>query len=165
MIDLLLGDCVARMAEMPAESIDLVLTSPPYDNLRRYRSGSTFDFEGLAVQIKRTLKLGGMCVWVVGDETRDGSESGTSFRQSLRFKEIGLRLHDTMIYRKRDPRPMSAPHGRYEQAFEFMFVFSKGRPKTFNCLQEPCNRSGGSPPERIGQTAIYLPGSMVSGVP
>ena len=72
---------------------------------------------------------GGVCVWVVADQTLNGSESGTSFKQALYFKKVGFNLHDTMIYHK-DPTPLT--HNRYEQSFEYMFVFSKGKPKTFN---------------------------------
>ena len=113
-------------------SLDLILTSPPYDNLRDY-SGYSFDFENTAKEIMRVLKIGGVCVWVVGDSTTNGSESGTSFRQALYFKEIGMYLHDTMIYQKKNYLPLT--HNRYEQSFEYMFVFSKGRPKTFNGLK------------------------------
>ena len=98
-IKLYCGDNVAVMSEMEAESIDLVVTSPPYDNLRTY-GGHTWDFEGVAAQLKRLLKPGGVIVWVVNDATVDGSETGTSFRQALHFKDIGLRLHDTMIWQK-----------------------------------------------------------------
>lgn len=139
-VTLHLGDCVDVMREMDSESVDLILTSPPYDNLRRYGSGSAFDFEGLADQCKRVLKPGGVLVWVVGDETKNGSESGTSFRQALHFKEIGLRLHDTMIYEKENPVPLN--HARYEQAFEYMFVLSNGRPNTANILREPSRTHG-----------------------
>jgi len=123
------GDCLDVMRDMPAQSIDMVLTSPPYDNLREY-NGYAFDFEGIAQEIYRVLKDGGVCVWVVGDATIKGSETGTSFKQALYFKEIGFNLHDTMIYQKQNPIPLT--HNRYEQSFEYMFVFSKGRPKTFN---------------------------------
>jgi DNA modification methylase len=140
MIDIRLGDCVERTSEIKDSSIDLILTSPPYDKLRKYASGSVFDFEGLADQCKRVLKPGGVLVWVVGDETVNGGETGTSFRQSLHFQDIGLRRHDTMIYAKSNPIPLN--HNRYEQAFEFMFVHSKGRPKAVNKLTESCKRAG-----------------------
>lgn len=139
-IDLRLGDNVDVMRGLPGESIDLIVTSPPYDDVRTYASGHAFDFEGVAGQSLRLLKPGGVLVWVVNDGTKDGSESGTSFRQALRFQEIGLRRHDTMIYEKKNPVPLN--HRRYEQAFEFMFVFSKGRLKTFNPLTEPCVTAG-----------------------
>jgi DNA modification methylase len=139
-IDIRLGDCVERTSEIADASIDLILTSPPYDKLRRYGSGSEFDFEGLAGQCKRVLKPGGVLVWVVGDETVNGGETGTSFRQSLHFQEIGLRRHDTMIYVKRNYVPLT--HRRYEQTFEFMFVHSKGAPKTFGRLTDPCKHVG-----------------------
>ncbi|NLI61465.1 MAG: site-specific DNA-methyltransferase [Clostridiales bacterium] len=120
------------MKRLPDDSIDLTVTSPPYDNLRTYK-GYTFDFEGIAKQLLRVTKLGGVVVWVVGDATIKGSETGTSFRQALYFKEIGFNLHDTMIYKKHAPHP---PNVRYWQCFEYMFVFSKGKPKTFNPLMQ-----------------------------
>ena len=123
------GDCLEVMKGIPDKSIDLVLTSPPYDNLRTYK-GYTFNFEGIAKEIYRVLKDGGVCVWVVGDATIKGSETGTSFRQALFFKEIGFNLHDTMIYRKQNPMPIKAK--RYSSAFEYMFVFCKGNLTTFN---------------------------------
>lgn len=114
-------------------SIDLTVTSPPYDSLRNY-NGYSFDFESVANELFRVTKDGGVVVWVVGDKTNKGSESGTSFKQALFFKEIGFNLHDTMIYQKKTP-PLT--HNRYEQEFEYMFVFSKGKPKTFNPLMIP----------------------------
>jgi site-specific DNA-methyltransferase (adenine-specific) len=119
------------MAKLPAECIDLVVTSPPYDNLRIY-NGYEFVFEPIAQQLWRVTKIGGVVVWVVGDETKNGSETGTSFRQALGFMEIGFKLHDTMIYQTDKP-PLN--HGRYEQEFEYMFIFSKGSLKIFNGLQ------------------------------
>ena len=133
-------DNVAFMrGNLDTESIDLTVTSPPYDNLRTY-NGYSFDFEGVANQLYRVTKTGGVVVWVVGDSTINGSESGTSFRQALYFKEIGFNLHDTMIYQKQNYVPLT--HNRYEQAFEYMFVFSKGKPKTFNPLLVSTKRSG-----------------------
>ena len=117
--------------------IDLTETSPPYDNLRKYNN--KFDFENVAKQLFRVTKLGGVVVWVVADKTLSGSESGTSFRQALFFKEIGFNLHDTMIYMSDKP-PLT--HNRYEQKFEYMFVFSKGKPKTFNPIKEKCKYVG-----------------------
>lgn len=127
------------MRQMEPEGVDMVLTSPPYDNLRTY-NGYSFDFEQTAQQIFRVLKKGGVCVWVVGDATIKGSETGTSFRQALYFKDIGFNLHDTMIYRKRNKPPLN--HNRYEQEFEYMFLFSKGTPRTCNLLREPCLNAG-----------------------
>ena len=133
------GDCLEVMKDIPDKSIDMVLTSPPYDNLRDY-NGYSFDFEGIAKEIYRVLKDGGVCVWIVGDATIKGSESGTSFRQALYFKEIGFNLHDTMMYRKINYIPLT--HNRYEQEFEYMFVFSKGKPKTFNPIMVECKTKG-----------------------
>ena len=139
MIDLRQGDCLEIMKDIPDNSIDLTVTSPPYDNLRTY-NGYSFDFENIAKELYRITKKGGVVVWVVGDQTIKGSESGTSFRQALYFKEIGFNLHDTMIYAKNNPIPLT--HNRYEQQFEYMFVLSKGKPKTFNPLLRENKNSG-----------------------
>ena len=120
------------MAKMPDNFIDLTVTSPPYDNLRTY-NGYSFDFENIAKELFRVTKQGGVVVWVVGDAIMNGSESGTSFKQALFFKEIGFNLHDTMIWRK--PNPIPTQSTRYQQEFEYMFVFSKGKPKTFNPIR------------------------------
>ncbi|MEN7361143.1 MULTISPECIES: DNA-methyltransferase [Bacillus subtilis group] len=120
-------------------SIDLTVTSPPYDDLRNY-NGYSFNFKKTAEELYRITKKGGVVVWVVGDKTHKGSESGTSFKQALFFKEIGFNLHDTMIYRKENPLPQN--HNRYEQEFEYMFVFSKGKPNVFNPRKEACRTAG-----------------------
>jgi DNA modification methylase len=133
------GDCLEVMKGIPDKSVDVVLTSPPYDNLRDYK-GYTFNFEGIAKELFRIVKDGGVVVWVVGDATIKGSETGTSFKQALYFKEIGFNLHDTMIYRKVNPVPLT--HNRYEQEFEYMFILSKGRPKTFNPITTECKYAG-----------------------
>jgi len=125
-------NCLDTMSRMPDDFIDLTVTSPPYDNLREY-NGYTFDFESIAQELFRVTKHGGVVVWIVGDATIKGSETGTSFKQALYFKEIGFNLHDTMIYHRISPFPDAI---RYQQGFEYMFVFSKGKPKTFNPLRE-----------------------------
>lgn len=133
------GDCLQILPTLAAGSVDAVVTSPPYDSLRLYH-GISFDFERTAEALNCTLTTGGVIVWVVGDQSINGSESGTSFRQALHFRSLGLRLHDTMIYAKKNPIPLN--HPRYEQAFEFMFVLSKGKPRTVNLLREPCRSVG-----------------------
>lgn len=127
-------NCLDTMAKMPDNFVDLTVTSPPYDNLRDYK-GYSFDFDSIAKELFRITKEGGVVVWVVGDAVIDGSESGTSFKQALFFKECGFRLHDTMIYQKNSyPFP---PSNRYFNVFEYMFVFSKGTPKTTNLIKVP----------------------------
>ena len=131
--EIICGDNVEVLKEFPDSCIDLTVTSPPYDNLRSYK-GFEWDFEGTAKELYRVTKKGGVVVWVVNDATINGSETGTSFRQALYFKEIGFNLHDTMIYGKNNPMPVNA--NRYYPCFEYMFVFSKGKPKTFNPILE-----------------------------
>lgn len=139
-IDLRLGDCLEVLKTIPDKTIDLTVTSPPYDNLRTY-NGYSFNFEGIAKELYRVTKDGGVMVWVVGDATINGSETGTSFRQALYFKEIGFNLHDTMIYLKDQ---LAFPDtNRYYNAFEYMFVLSKGKPKTINLIQDKPNKSFG----------------------
>jgi DNA modification methylase len=118
-------NCLDTMARMEDNFLDLTVTSPPYDDLRKY-NGYSFDFESIAKELYRTTKEGGVVVWVVGDKVIKGSESGTSFKQALFFKEVGFNLHDTMIY-NRSTTPLT--HKRYEQEFEYMFVFSKKKTK------------------------------------
>jgi len=127
------------MGRMPEGFVDLTVTSPPYDNLRSY-NGFSFDFEKVAKELYRVTKDGGVVVWVVGDSTVNGSETGTSFKQALFFMDCGFNLHDTMIYKKNNPVPLN--HNRYEQCFEYMFVVSKGRPKTFTPIMERCVTAG-----------------------
>ena len=122
-------DCLITMQNMPDDFVDFVITSPPYDDIRNY-NGYTFEFEKIAKELYRVMKQGGVVIWVVADATIDGSETGTSFKQALFFKEIGFRLHDTMIYYKNNPMPQTGK--RYHQHFEYMFAFSKCSPKTFN---------------------------------
>jgi len=131
-------NCIDTMARMEDNFIDLTVTSPPYDNLRTY-NGYSFDFESIAKELYRVTKDGGVVVWIVGDATIKGSETGTSFRQALYFKEIGFNLHDTMIY---SAKKMVMNHNRYEQEFEYMFVLSKGKPKTFNSIRIPTKHFG-----------------------
>lgn len=132
--EIITGEAVSVLAGFPADCVDLTVTSPPYDSLRRYH-GYSFDFYALAKQLFRVTKPGCVVVWIVADQTVGGSETGTSFRQALYFRdECGFRLHDTMIYQRLAP-PLT--HRRYEQHFEFMFVLSKGRPRTFNPLRDP----------------------------
>ena len=127
-------DCLETMRRFKDNSIDLVITSPPYDNLRTYKGNYSFDFEGIANELYRVVKNGGIVVWVVADATINGSETGTSFKQALYFKEIGFNLHDSMIYhRPSTPYPQKT---RYNSNFEYMFVFSKGKPKTFNPIMK-----------------------------
>lgn len=128
------------MAQLPDNTIDLTLTSPPYDNLRSYR-GFEFPFGEIASELYRITKAGGVLVWVVGDATVNGSETGTSFRQALQFMEVGFNLHDTMIFQKNNPIPQIY-RKRYQNVFEYMFVFSKGKVTTHNAIKIDCLHAG-----------------------
>lgn len=126
------------MARMPDCFVDLVVTSPPYDNLRDYK-GYSFEFEKIAKELFRVVKDGGVVVWVVGDSTKDGCESGTSFRQALYFIEVGFGL-ETMIYKKRAVASKGSKY-LYEQSFEYMFMLTKGKvPKTVNLIKDQKNK-------------------------
>jgi site-specific DNA-methyltransferase (adenine-specific) len=135
-------DCIEGMRLIPDSSVDLTITSPPYDNLRTY-NGFYFDFENTAKELYRVTKPGGVVVWVVNDETINGSESGTSFNQALYFKKIGFNLHDTMIWEKQTFTATGALKTRYAQVFEYMFILSKGKPKTFNPIKDRKNKGFG----------------------
>jgi DNA modification methylase len=136
------GDNVAVMRQMPDRCIDLTVTSPPYDNLRTY-NGFSFNFEEVAQELYRITKDGGVVVWVVGDATIKGSETGTSFRQALFFMKCGFNLHDTMIYKKSKIVPIdSRTAKRYAGEFEYMFVFSKGKISFCNYIKIPTKHGG-----------------------
>jgi site-specific DNA-methyltransferase (adenine-specific) len=135
-INLMRGDCLEMMEQIPDGSVDLTVTSPPYDNLRTYNGNNTqwgeHVWKGVLENLYIKTNLGGVVVWIVGDATVKGSETGTSFKQALYAKEIGFNLHDTMIWEK--PNPMPLTHNRYEQSFEYMFVWSKGKPSRWNAI-------------------------------
>jgi site-specific DNA-methyltransferase (adenine-specific) len=143
------SDFVSQAQIIPDNSIDLTVTSPPYDDIRNYnkqvktKKGDkfSFDFDGIVNQLYRVTKDGGVVVWVVNDQVKNGGETGNSFRQALRFIEKGFTLYDTMIYMKNGaPFPEKT---RYSQVFEYMFVFSKGSPKTVNILKDKKNKWAG----------------------
>jgi site-specific DNA-methyltransferase (adenine-specific) len=149
---ILLGDSVELMKEMPGNCIDLTVTSPPYDNLRTYndkiKDGVKFDefsfpFIDMVKQLYRITKDGGIVVWVVNDQVKNGGETGSSFKQALKFQELGFKLYDTMIYHKNGSSFPEA--SRYSQVFEYMFVFLKGdKPKTVNLLKDKINKWAGT---------------------
>ena len=134
-ICLYLQDCIEWMQSVDSDSIDMTLTSPPYDNIRNYE-GYSFDFESTAKELYRITKPGGVVIWNVADQTVDGSETCTSMKQALYFVECGFKLHDTMIYLKKNPMPSSGK--RYHQSWEYIFCFSKGVPNTFNPIEVEC---------------------------
>lgn len=139
------GDCLEFMKQVPDNYFDLVLTSPPYDNLRGYQSLSMDLFKNIANELNRILCDGGVIVWNVSDAKINGSETLTSFRQAIYFQEIGLNIHDTMIYEKNSPTfPARADGNIYTQIFEYVFIISKGKPKTANLLIDKKNKWAGN---------------------
>jgi len=134
------GNCVEVMRQFDDNVIDLTITSPPYDDLRNYK-GFVFPFEDIAKELFRVTKEGGIVVWVVSDATINGNETGSSFKQALFFQQIGFNLHDTMIFRKANPIPQIY-RKRYNNEFEYMFVFSKGFVKTHNPIMVDCLHAG-----------------------
>lgn len=148
MNQVILSNCIEGMKTLEDEVIDLCVTSPPYDDLRSYNDSSSWNFETfkeVAQQLYRVMKVGGVVVWVVGDATVKGSETGSSFRQCLHFMDLGFVLHDTMIYEKNgSPFPARRDGNRYSQVFEYMFVLSKKtKPQTANLLCDKPNRWAG----------------------
>lgn len=143
-VSLLNGDCLELMKNIPDNTIDLTVTSPPYDNLRTYNGNinqwSFEKFQEIAKELYRVTANGGVIVWVVGDATVKGSETGTSFKQALWFKECGFNLHDTMIWEKTGMLPTQ---DRYYNIFEYMFVLSKGKPKAMNFICDHKTTAGG----------------------
>lgn len=140
---IVLGNCLDTMAKMPDNFIDLTLTSPPYDNLRKYTDECAWNediWKSIIKELFRVSKKGGVVVWIVGDATVNGSETGTSFKQTLYAMECGFNLHDTMIFAKNNLIPLN--HNRYDPQFEYMFIWSKGKPKKFNPIKQKCKTFG-----------------------
>jgi len=158
-IELIQGDCLEKMKDIPDGSIDLIITSPPYDNMRTYK-GYIFNFKDMAPHLFRVLKMGGICVWVIGDETKDFKESLASFNQAIYFCNIGFGLLDTMIYAKKNVPPTYPNMKRYVPSFEYMFVFSKGKPKTFNPICDRPNKYAGI--QKTGDTQRQRDGTTKS---
>lgn len=147
MIELFHADSLEKLKDIKDNSIDLIVTSPPYDDLRTYNSTLVWNydiFKEIANQLSRVLTIGGVIVWIVGDATINGSETGTSFKQALYYKEnCGLNIHDTMIWNKNNFTSVGSLVTRYAPVFEYMFIFSKGKPKTFNPIKDRKNISVG----------------------
>lgn len=165
-----LEDNLETLSKMSDDYYDMVITSPPYDDIRKY-NGFSFDIDTLVPELYRTTKKGGVVVWVVNDQVIKGSESGTSFRQALKFMDAGFLLHDTMIYEKNSSSyPASAKSNRYTQIFEYMFVFSKGKPKTSNLICDKPNKwaghtNWGKNTKRIGENEQLVEVGNIKPVP
>ena len=181
MNEVILGDAIQVLQNYEDNTFDLTVTSPPYDNLRTYNGkikdevvyedGFSFPFVEMAKELYRVTKKGGVVVWVVNDQVVKGSESGTSFRQALKFMDAGFLLHDTMIYEKNSSSyPSSAKSNRYTQIFEYMFVFSKGKPKTSNLICDKPNKwaghtNWGKNTKRIGENEQLVEVGNIKPVP
>lgn len=141
---ILQGDSAQILKGFPKESVDLVVTSPPYDNLRDYTGEVVWDFNCfklIAKQLYRVMKKGGVVVWVVGDQVNNGDKTLSSYKQALYFQKIGFSMFDVIIYEKTGSGP---PHkNRYFNSFEYMFILSKGAPKTIHLLKDKPNKWAG----------------------
>jgi site-specific DNA-methyltransferase (adenine-specific) len=161
MIELIHGDCLEEMKKIPDGSVDLTVTSPPYDNLRTYNGNNALwgehVWKAVIKDLFRVTKQGGVVVWVVGDATIKGSETGTSFKQALWAKECGFNLHDTMIWNKGCFSAVGALATRYAPVYEYMFIFSKGTPQTFNPIKDYKTKNGG---KKVNGTVRNKDGSM-----
>jgi len=160
-IELIQGDCLEKMKDIPDKSIDCVITSPPYDNLRTYTGSLDWGehiWKPVIQELFRVIKDGGVVVWVVGDATIKGSETGTSFRQALWATECWFNLHDTMIWEKTGMLPTQ---DRYYAIFEYMFVFSKGKPKAMNFIEDKPNTAGGRVQKK---DSVINKGKQIDGV-
>ena len=155
-MNLMLGDCLEKMAEIPDGSVDLTVTSPPYDNLRSYNGCEWGEdvWRDVIKSLYRVTADGGVVVWIVGDATINGSETGTSFRQALWAMECGFNLHDTMIYQK--AQACFGSNNCYLQSFEYMFVFSKGKPNSMNFIRDRKNARHGI--ESMGEGGLSVDG-------
>jgi site-specific DNA-methyltransferase (adenine-specific) len=157
-------DCLEGMKRIPDGFVDLTVTSPPYDNLRTYNGNieqwSFEKFQAIAKELYRVTADGGVVVWIVADATIKGSETGTSFKQALYFKEIGFNLHDTMIWNKGGFSAVGALKTRYAPAFEYMFILTKGKIKTFNPIKDKPNKHSG---KLIHKTKRLEDGSIKKG--
>ena len=136
--NIITGDCAQVMQTMQEASVDLTVTSPPYDCLRDY-NGYKFDFDAIAAGLYRITKLGGIVVWIVGGQTKDGDESDTPFLQALGFRRAGFKRFDTIIYATQ-PRGAVGNAKGYWQAFEYMYILTKGDIKTINLIMDHKNR-------------------------
>lgn len=163
--DMRLGDCVGVMACMPDACVDLTVTSPPYDDMRNYNGSVSMWGEdcwrAVLTELHRVTKPGGVVVWVVGDATRKGTETGTSFKQALFAMSVGFNLHDTMIYEK--AQACFGSTKCYLQSFEYMFVFSKGVPKSINFIRDRENVRGGATESTVsrGMNADGVSGARI----
>ena len=159
-IKLMQGDCLEKMKELASGSVDMTMTSPPYDNLRDYNGNNKqwgeHVWKDVLRKLHRVTKQGGVVVWIVADATIKGSETGTSFKQALWAMDCGFNLHDTMIWNKGSFTAVGALRNRYAQTFEYMFVLSKGKPKTFNPIKDRPNKVKG----KIGGKLRTANGSM-----
>lgn len=154
-------NCLNAFRQIPHNSVDLTVTSPPYDNLRDYNNNTEWNeqvWKGVIENLHAKTKPGGVVVWIVADATVKGSETGTSFRQALYAMECGFNLHDTMIWKKPTFSAVGALKSRYAPVFEYMFVWSKGKPKTFNPIKDRPNKAAG---QKRKNPSIRLPNGSI----
>jgi site-specific DNA-methyltransferase (adenine-specific) len=128
-------NCIDTLSRMDDNFIDLVLTSPNYDNARNYHNMTWGEFRNISNLLYEKTSVGGTVVWVVADQTINGCETLSSFKQVLYLSECGFNVLDTMIYEKNGVGSSGSRYC-YNQAFEYMFVLTKGKIKTFNPIKD-----------------------------
>jgi len=126
------GDAIEIMKKFPSSSVDIVITSPPYDAVRDYK-GFTFDLHATGREIHRVLKDGGVAVMVIQDQTKNFGKSLTSFKTIIDWCDsFGFKLFETVIYRKYGAEG-AWWNKRFRVDHEYIPVFLKGeRPRYFN---------------------------------
>jgi site-specific DNA-methyltransferase (adenine-specific) len=126
------GDAVEELKKIPNNSIDILVTSPPYDGIRKY-NGFNYDLHATGKEIYRVLKDGGVAIMVIQDQTKNFGKTLTSFRTIVDWVDnIGFKLFETVIYRKYGAEG-AWWNKRFRVDHEYMPIFLKGeRPQYFN---------------------------------
>lgn len=125
-------DCVEGMKKIPDNSVDIVVTSPPYDGIRDY-NGFNFDLHETGRGLIRILKEGGIVAMVIQDQTKNFGKTLTSFKTIIDWCDnIGFKLFECVIYRKHGSEGAWWTN-RFRVDHEYMPIFLKGeKPQYFN---------------------------------
>ena len=130
---ILVGDCLNLLGTLPPDSVDLTVTSPPYDDLRRYDTPAPLDLPALGRALLRVTRPGGVCAVVIQDASRRHAKSLSSFRLAVDWCDhAGWRLFECCLY-VRHAAPGPWWRTRFRVDHEYVLIFLKGdRPRTFH---------------------------------